>query len=94
MQQTDYATEADQHMVFETMVRKGMKPEKIGRFGVRTFHEGVSRDELGEKLRQAYDVAMKDHLAVEIKQLCIGRNDPCPCGSGKKFKKCCAWKCQ
>lgn len=21
-----------------------------------------------------------------------GRNDPCPCGSGKKFKKCCAEK--
>ncbi len=19
----------------------------------------------------------------------IGRNDPCPCGSGRKFKKCC-----
>ncbi|MBK0365596.1 SEC-C domain-containing protein [Salmonella enterica] len=19
----------------------------------------------------------------------LGRNDPCPCGSGKKFKKCC-----
>ncbi|WP_187439378.1 SEC-C metal-binding domain-containing protein, partial [Escherichia coli] len=19
----------------------------------------------------------------------FGRNDPCPCGSGKKFKKCC-----
>jgi len=19
----------------------------------------------------------------------IGRNDPCPCGSGKKWKKCC-----
>lgn len=19
----------------------------------------------------------------------IGRNEPCPCGSGKKFKKCC-----
>ncbi len=24
----------------------------------------------------------------------IGRNDPCPCGSGKKFKKCCANKTQ
>jgi len=23
---------------------------------------------------------------VEIK---IGRNEPCPCGSGKKYKKCC-----
>ena len=22
----------------------------------------------------------------------VGRNDPCPCGSGKKFKKCCAAK--
>lgn len=19
----------------------------------------------------------------------VGRNDPCPCGSGKKFKRCC-----
>ena len=23
------------------------------------------------------------------KQIKIGRNDPCPCGSGKKYKKCC-----
>jgi uncharacterized protein len=22
----------------------------------------------------------------------IGGNDPCPCGSGKKFKKCCLGK--
>ncbi len=21
----------------------------------------------------------------------IGRNEPCPCGSGKKYKKCCVW---
>jgi methionyl aminopeptidase len=25
-----------------------------------------------------------------IRSTKIGRNDPCPCGSGKKFKKCCA----
>ena len=24
----------------------------------------------------------------------IGRNDPCPCGSGKKYKKCCLRKDQ
>jgi hypothetical protein len=24
----------------------------------------------------------------------VGRNDPCPCGSGKKFKKCCEMKGQ
>jgi preprotein translocase subunit SecA len=22
----------------------------------------------------------------------VGRNDPCPCGSGKKFKQCCMRK--
>jgi uncharacterized protein YecA (UPF0149 family) len=22
-------------------------------------------------------------------QVRVGRNDPCPCGSGKKYKKCC-----
>ena len=22
----------------------------------------------------------------------IGRNDPCPCGSGRKYKKCCTGK--
>jgi preprotein translocase subunit SecA len=25
---------------------------------------------------------------VKAKQT-VGRNDPCPCGSGKKYKKCC-----
>ena len=28
----------------------------------------------------------KEHIAVSNK---IGRNEPCPCGSGKKYKKCC-----
>lgn len=28
----------------------------------------------------------EDHRAVSNK---VGRNDPCPCGSGKKYKKCC-----
>ncbi len=28
-------------------------------------------------------------LSKEVK---VGRNDPCPCGSGKKYKDCCYWK--
>lgn len=39
-------------------------------------------------------LAEKSFLLSEIKQLertagKVGRNEPCPCGSGKKFKKCC-----
>src|SRR5262249_28100298 len=26
---------------------------------------------------------------VERRRARLGRNDPCPCGSGKKYKKCC-----
>jgi len=26
---------------------------------------------------------------VKTKEQKVGPNDPCPCGSGKKFKKCC-----
>jgi preprotein translocase subunit SecA len=29
-----------------------------------------------------------DVIDMKTKQK-VGRNDPCPCGSGKKFKKCC-----
>lgn len=28
-------------------------------------------------------------LLQSVKELKVGRNDPCICGSGKKFKKCC-----
>ena len=27
-----------------------------------------------------------------VKEKKVGRNDPCPCGSGKKYKKCCGRK--
>ena len=28
-------------------------------------------------------------LKTMIAEKKVGRNDPCPCGSGKKYKKCC-----
>lgn len=31
-----------------------------------------------------------DGLTIRYGQERIGRNDPCPCGSGRKYKKCCA----
>ena len=27
--------------------------------------------------------------STRINENKVGRNDPCPCGSGKKYKKCC-----
>lgn len=36
---------------------------------------------------QESSLQSKIHEPVKVKK--IGRNDPCPCGSGKKYKKCC-----
>ncbi|WP_456273155.1 SEC-C metal-binding domain-containing protein [Bacillus sp. AK031] len=32
---------------------------------------------------------IQNALSPIVKEEKIGRNDPCPCGSGKKYKKCC-----
>lgn len=34
----------------------------------------------------------KDGEQSVVKEQKVGRNDPCPCGSGKKYKKCCLEK--
>ncbi len=40
--------------------------------------------------RAAIDASSRAERAEPIKAAGrVGRNDPCPCGSGKKFKKCC-----
>jgi len=51
--------------------------------------------EEGEIDESRLEFAKKDVFAEEekknqpIKTEKVGRNDPCPCGSGKKYKKCC-----
>lgn len=35
------------------------------------------------------DGAVHGHIPYRRETPKIGRNDPCPCGSGKKYKKCC-----
>jgi len=46
------------------------------------WDEVLSKEEM-LSIKKQYNV---DHTAVSNK---VGRNDPCPCGSGKKYKKCC-----
>ncbi len=43
---------------------------------------------LNEEKRAEITKAYKRSKTV-VKEPKIGRNDPCPCGSGKKYKKCC-----
>ena len=55
---------------------------------------GVSPEQI-VKMRQAKMASMKTNAAggpaspIKKEKKEVGRNDPCPCGSGKKYKACC-----
>lgn len=52
----------------------------------------LSKDKLAELERDAITIKRKrlqDELLRRDRQK-IGRNEPCPCGSRLKYKKCCA----
>ena len=40
-----------------------------------------------EEQKELYKEEKSSHTVVKAPK--VGRNDPCPCGSGKKYKKCC-----
>ncbi|MBQ9199307.1 MAG: SEC-C domain-containing protein [Lachnospiraceae bacterium] len=40
-----------------------------------------------EKRKELYKIQKSSKTVVKPPK--VGRNDPCPCGSGKKYKKCC-----
>ena len=45
--------------------------------------DNILTNERRKEIKKEYN---KTRIAVSNK---VGRNDPCPCGSGKKYKKCC-----
>ncbi len=48
----------------------------------------LKREQVAKPVETAGDGTMSTNRTV-VKKNKIGRNDPCPCGSGKKYKKCC-----
>ena len=63
-----------------------LKPEHIRQYG---------EDKLSETANAIYQYWLKrrnptaDINRIQAGKSKIGRNDPCPCGSGNKYKKCC-----
>ncbi|NLY10221.1 MAG: preprotein translocase subunit SecA [Firmicutes bacterium] len=62
-------------------------------FRVRLVDEESAKKAGRDRLAQAQMNRSSDGSVVERKPVTaenkIGRNEPCPCGSGKKYKKCC-----
>ena len=65
-----------------------------GRIMKELFY-AAPKESAAEMLARKHREAFLQGEVKAISQRVVGRNDPCPCGSGKKFKKCCLgqeWK--
>jgi SEC-C motif-containing protein len=78
------AAEVDQENDNKGMVE--FKAQYMNQGKIGTLHE-VSRF-VKEGGRWLYMDGDQQNSGAELQK--VGRNEPCPCGSGKKFKKCCA----
>ncbi len=99
---TDVASDYELYLHVLRMVISGRKREDISgeikNLG-HAFESASEEDEFFELIRDV--VRQTRHFQYRgkseadlgqktiVKEVKVGRNDPCPCGSGKKYKKCC-----
>lgn len=82
-----------EEMTEDTVVNLGFDTEKLYKNMVDARADWLYELPQWEAI---YDAETRKRLYVEqkksgtvIKGPRVGRNDPCPCGSGKKYKRCC-----
>jgi len=77
------------------LLDKALETKEGWRFFVTDIQQptGVARDFAGLYNSLCRRLGRNDRPPLEASVLAppkkVGRNDPCPCGSGKKYKKCC-----
>lgn len=74
----------------EELEEGGTTLERVAEDTVRLFSDALNTYAvLGRSIHEArYRMEEEERRRREMTQL-LGRNDPCPCGSGKKLKGCC-----
>jgi preprotein translocase subunit SecA len=86
------AYKREAHQIFQDMIER-VKEETVRLL----FHIQIQREEQVQELRKEQEEQPMfygaagggtSHPQAVRKDRKVGRNDPCPCGSGKKYKKC------
>ena len=79
-------TEIDLDIDFEKLFFNMLKADADYLYTLKAWEEIFSE----EKIMQIIKDFKRSKIVHKEKE--PGRNDPCPCGSGKKYKKCCGAK--
>lgn len=93
MESVDRATVAGKSSVLASAKRNSRLQkidDTIGELRNWSYFKNNSRDKQFDKLMNKNSGFMSQPKGTPtVNEPKIGRNDPCPCGSGKKYKKCC-----
>ncbi|MFA5784175.1 MAG: preprotein translocase subunit SecA [Phycisphaerae bacterium] len=78
-------------VIFKVHLEAGSQARSVYQVS-KAAHDEVGQFAMAERQRAAAQAPQQGEKTVKKIQLDtpkVGRNDPCPCGSGKKYKKCC-----
>ena len=86
--------------ILSSLFRSSSSPERMKTFletmPVKMIHNDVSglsfagqESPVSQGLSDQEPESGVSHSPYRRDEIKVGRNDPCPCGSGKKYKKCC-----
>jgi preprotein translocase subunit SecA len=77
-------------IIFKVHLEAGARARSVWNVS-QTSHDEVGQFAMAERQRAAAQAPQGETKVKQIKLDApkVGRNDPCPCGSGKKYKKCC-----
>jgi len=77
-------------IIFKVRLEAGARARSVWRVS-QVSHDEVGQFAMAEQQRAAAQAPQGERIVKQIKleQPKVGRNEPCPCGSGKKYKKCC-----
>ena len=76
------------HGVVKIMEEYNIETENIIHHVIELF-KAINEEELALQYAQIEKQQNDFGKKKPTKVIKVGRNDPCPCGSGKKYKKCC-----
>ncbi|MBN1973666.1 MAG: preprotein translocase subunit SecA [Sedimentisphaerales bacterium] len=76
-------------IIFKVHLESGARAREVWNVS-RTSHDEVGQFAMAAQQRAAAQAPQGETVVKQIKLETpkVGRNDPCPCGSGKKYKKC------
>ena len=78
-------------MIFKVRLLSDTPMESVYQVSGQVHEQLQGYDHLAQEMAENQQEAIEQPKVETIRRddIKVGRNDPCPCGSGKKYKKCC-----